>query len=316
MDVFYTDQFALPLPPTHSFPAAKYALLRERLLAEAIIRPDELFVAEPASYEEIIRVHDADYYARVVEDRMSEREIRELGLPWSPELVERSLRSVGATIAAARSVLSWAGEGDGLCVAFNLAGGTHHAFRDRGAGYCVFNDAAVAIRAMQAEGRCRKALIIDCDVHQGDGTAAIFEGDPDVYTFSIHGAKNYPLRKRRSRLDVELPDGTLDDAYLAALEPALETAIEDSEAEFAVYLAGSDPYEGDRLGRLKLTKAGLAARDRMVFQACREAGLKVATAMAGGYARDVRDTAAIQAETVRIAASMSRQSIRADSDDR
>ncbi|WP_165072543.1 histone deacetylase family protein [Paludisphaera rhizosphaerae] len=314
MDVFYTDQFVLPLPPTHSFPSAKYALLRERLLAEAIIRPDELHVPERASFEEIIRVHDPDYYARVVEGRMSEREVRELGLPWSPELVERSLRSVGATLAAARSVLSVSNPNhDGLCVAFNLAGGTHHAFRDHGAGYCVFNDAAVAIRAMQAEGRCRKAVVIDCDVHQGDGTAAIFEGDPDVYTFSIHGAKNYPLRKQRSRLDVELPDGAGDDAYLAALEPALATAIEDSEAELAVYLAGSDPYEGDRLGRMKLTKSGLAARDQMVFEACRDAGLPVAVAMAGGYARDVRDTAVIQAETVRIAASLSRRKLRAGS---
>lgn len=316
MDVFYTDQFALPLPPTHSFPAGKYALVRERLLAEAILRPDELHIPERASFEEITRVHDPDYYDRVAEGRMSEREIRELGLPWSPELAERSLRSVGATIAAARSVLSRTIKGDALCIAFNLAGGTHHAFRDHGAGYCVFNDAAVAIRAMQAEGRCRKAVVIDCDVHQGDGTAAIFENDPDVYTFSIHGAKNYPLRKQRSRLDVELPDGTGDDGYLAELEPALATAIEDSAAEFAVYLAGSDPYEGDRLGRMKLTKSGLAARDRMVFEACRDAGLPVATAMAGGYARDVQDTAAIQSETVRIAASMSRGRLRVGSDGR
>lgn len=315
MDVFYTDQFVLPLPPTHSFPASKYALLRERILAESIVRPEDLHVPERATFEEIIRVHDPDYYARVVEGRMTEREVRELGLPWSTELVERSLRSVGATLAAARSVLSDPND-HGLCVAFNLAGGTHHAFRDHGAGYCVFNDAAVAIRTMQAEGRCRKAVVIDCDVHQGDGTAAIFEGDPDVYTFSIHGAKNYPLRKQRSRLDVELPDGTGDDAYLAALEPALETAIEESEAELAIYLAGSDPYEGDRLGRMRLTRAGLAARDGMVFEACRDAGLPVAVAMAGGYARDVNDTAAIQAETVRIAASLSRRNFRADSDGR
>jgi len=309
MDVFYTDQFALPLPATHSFPVAKYALLRRRIVDEGIVPPDRLHVPRAASAEEILRVHDRSYYERVVAGGLTEAEVRELGLPWSPELVERSLRSCGATIEAARSALAASadcdGRPDGLCVAFNLAGGTHHAFRDRGAGYCVFNDAAVAARAMQAEGRCRRVLIVDCDVHQGDGTAAIFEDDPEVYTFSIHGARNYPLRKRRSRLDVELPDGVGDDDYLAALEPALETAMEESEPELAIYLAGSDPYEGDRLGRMKLTRGGLAARDRMVFEACRHAGLPVATAMAGGYARNIEDTAAIQAETVRIAASMS-----------
>lgn len=308
MDVFYTDPFVLPLPPSHSFPATKYARLRRRLVDEAIIPAGWLRIPERATAEEIARAHDPDYYVRVIEGRLSEREVREIGLPWSPELVERSLRSVGATLSAARSVLTEGPPLDGLRVAFNLAGGTHHAHRDRGAGYCVFNDTAVAARAMQAEGRCRKVVVIDCDVHQGDGTAAIFEGDPDVYTFSIHGAKNYPLRKQASRLDVGLADGTGDDEYLAALEPALATAIEESEAEMAFYLAGSDPYEGDRLGRMKLTRAGLAARDRMVFEACRDAGLPVAVAMAGGYARDVEDTATIQAETVRIAASMLRAS--------
>ncbi|WP_165244725.1 histone deacetylase family protein [Paludisphaera soli] len=312
MDVFYTDQFALPLPATHSFPAAKYALLRRRILDEGIVSPERMHVPAACSREEILRVHDPAYYERVVEGRLSESEVREMGLPWSQELVERSLRSCGATVEAARSVLGelarWDARPDGLCVAFNLAGGTHHAFRDHGAGYCVFNDAAVAARAMQAERLCRRVLVIDCDVHQGDGTASIFADDPEVYTFSIHGARNYPLRKQRSRLDVELEDGTGDDAYLAALEPALETAIEVSEAELAIYLAGSDPYAGDRLGRMKLSREGLAARDRLVFEACREAGLPVATAMAGGYARDINDTVAIQSETVRIAASMSGRS--------
>ncbi len=304
MDVYYTDLFVLPLPPSHSFPAVKYERLRRKLLDERIIPAEWLRVPDRATAEELVRVHDPDYYGRVIKGRLSEREVREIGLPWSPELVERSLRSVGATLAAARSVLEWDPSAHGLRVAFNLAGGTHHAHRDRGAGYCVFNDTAVATRAMQAEGRCRKILVIDCDVHQGDGTAAIFEGDPDVYTFSIHGAKNYPLRKKTSRLDVGLADGTRDDEYLAALEPALGMAIEESEAELAFYLAGSDPFEGDRLGRMKLTKAGLAARDLMVFEACRDAGLPTAVAMAGGYARDVEDTATIQAETVRIAAGL------------
>lgn len=309
MDVFYTDPFTLPLPATHSFPASKYALLRRRLLDDGIVPPAWLRLPGRATYEEITRVHDPAYYERVVHGRLSEQEVRELGLPWSPELVERSLRSCGATVEAARSALSTASEhrdsGHALHISVNLAGGTHHAFRDHGAGYCVFNDSAVAARAMQAEGRCRRILIIDCDVHQGDGTASIFADDPDVYTFSIHGARNYPLRKQRSRLDVELEDGTGDEAYLETLEPALATAIEESEAELAFYLAGSDPFAGDRLGRMKLSREGLAARDRMVLEACREAGLTVAMAMAGGYARDVTDTVAIQAETVRIAAELS-----------
>ena len=191
-------------------------------------------------------------------------------------------------------------------VAVNLAGGTHHAFRDHGAGYCVFNDAAVAARAMQAEGRARRIVILDCDVHQGDGTASIFAGDSSVFTFSIHGARNYPLRKQVSDLDVPLDDGTGDDAYLEALERGVEAAIERSEADLAIYLAGADPYEGDRLGRLKLTRKGLSRRDRFVLEACRDAGLPVVVTMAGGYARDIEDTVAIHLETVRIAASMAR----------
>jgi acetoin utilization deacetylase AcuC-like enzyme len=304
MRVFATDQFALPLPAGHTFPAAKYGRLREEVLEARLVAKGELLVPEAAGDEEILRVHSPDYLARVRSGALSPAEVRELGLPWSPELVERSLRSCGATLSAARTVAG----ADPPALAINLAGRTHHAFRDRGAGYCVFNDAAVAARAMQAEGRARRVVILDCDVHQGDGTAAIFASDPSVFTFSIHGARNYPLRKQKSDLDIALEDGTGDAPYLRALEDGIETAIERSEADLAIYLAGADPYERDRLGRLKLTRSGLARRDRLVLEACRDAELPVVITMAGGYARDIEDTVAIHLETVRIAASLSRLS--------
>jgi acetoin utilization deacetylase AcuC-like enzyme len=302
MRIFATDQFALPLPPGHTFPAVKYRRLRQEVIAAGLVPEADLLVPDSASDEEVLRVHTRDYLARVKGGSLSAAEVRVLGLPWTPDLVERSLRSCGATISAARTVAS----SDPPTVAVNLAGGTHHAFRDHGAGYCVFNDAAVAVRAMQTEERARRVVILDCDVHQGDGTAAIFAGDPTVFTFSIHGAQNYPLRKQASDLDIALEDGTADEAYLEALERGVDLAIERSEAELAIYLAGADPYEQDRLGRLALTREGLAGRDRFVLEACRDAGLPVVVTMAGGYARDIEDTVAIHLETVRIAASMSR----------
>jgi acetoin utilization deacetylase AcuC-like enzyme len=211
-------------------------------------------------------------------------------------MVERSRRSAGATVEACRAAL-----GGGLGV--NLAGGTHHAFADHGAGYCVFNDSAVAARAMQAEGRARRVAVIDCDVHQGDGTAAILRGDDTVFTFSIHGAGNFPFRKQRSDLDLELPDGTGDDAYLDALEAGVRQALEAARPDLAIYLAGADPYFDDRLGRLALTKGGLAERDRVVFHYTRRAGLPLAISMAGGYARRIEDTVDIHFQTVSAASS-------------
>jgi acetoin utilization deacetylase AcuC-like enzyme len=226
---------------------------------------------------------------------LSAEEQRRIGFPWSPQMVERSRRSSGATLAAARAALD-----DGVGV--NLAGGTHHAFRARGEGYCVFNDSAIAALALQGQGRIRRAVILDCDVHQGNGTAAILAGDPTVFTFSIHGANNFPFDKEASDLDIELPDATGDSVYLDALEKGVCRALSASQPDLAIYLAGADPFEGDRLGRLNLTKPGLAARDRLVFELCRGAGVPVAVAMAGGYARNVEDTVDIHFATVAAAA--------------
>lgn len=292
MKLFYSDTFVLPLPEGHRFPIAKYAILRERASAAEL---GTLIVPAAADDRDILRAHTADYLHRIQTGAMSEREMRQIGFPWSPQLVERSRRSVGATIAACRTALS----GDGI--AASLAGGTHHAFADHGEGYCVFNDSVIAARVMQAEGRVRRVVIIDCDVHQGNGIAAILTGDETIFSFSIHGAKNYPFRKERSNLDIALEDGTGDAAYLAALERGLDQAIEQSRADLAIYLAGADPYEDDRLGRLKVTKTGLLERDRMVLEACRSAGIPVAITMAGGYARNIADTVDIHASTLRLA---------------
>ncbi len=291
MKAFYSDTFVLPLPAGHKFPMAKYTRLRERLLLEGIVDAVRMHIPDAATDLELHRVHDPAYVARVVEGRLDPAEVRRIGFPWSEAMVERSRRSAGATLAACRAALV-----DGLGI--NLAGGTHHAFADRGEGFCVFNDAAVAARGMQAEGRARRAVVLDCDVHQGNGTAAIFRGDDTVFTFSIHGAGNFPYRKENSDLDIALPDGTGDDAYLEALDRGIAASIESARADLAIYLSGADPHEGDRFGRLKLTKDGLRERDRRVFEACRRAGLPVAVAMAGGYGREVEDTVDVHVATV------------------
>lgn len=279
----------------------KYALLRQRVMEERLIPLEDLQVGPAATDEQLTRAHDPEYVRRVKEGQLSHQEIRQIGFPWSPGLVERSRRSVGSTIAACRSAL----EG-GLGV--NLAGGTHHAGPDYGQGFCVFNDSAVAARAMQAEGRVVNVVILDCDVHQGNGTADIFATDPTVFTFSIHGAKNFPFRKKPSDLDIALDDDADDPIYLDALELGVKQALELAGADLAIYLAGADPYAGDRLGRLAVTKRGLAERDRFVLNACRSAGLPVAIVMAGGYGQRVEDTVDIHFQTVSIAASMSSKS--------
>lgn len=291
MKLFYADHFVLPLPEGHRFPMEKYSRLRARLMDSGLFGEEDFHVPTAASDTEILRAHDAAYLQRMVRGNLDKEEIRRIGFPWSEAMVERSRRSAGATLAACRAALE---EG---CAA-NLAGGTHHAFRDHGEGFCVFNDAAIAALAMRAEGRVERVAIIDCDVHQGNGTASILANRPECFTFSIHGARNYPFDKEASDLDVELPDGTGDDTYLTALQAALGVVFARGRPDLVIYLAGADPYEDDRLGRLKLTKQGLAERDQLVFDKVKKRGLPIALAMAGGYARQIDDTVEIHTNTV------------------
>jgi acetoin utilization deacetylase AcuC-like enzyme len=291
MVAFYTDRFVLPLPDGHSFPMAKYARLRELVLSEAIIAPDDLRVPEAASRDDLLLVHTPRYVDAVIEGTLDAGEQRRIGFPWSAAMAERARRSVGATIAAARQALA-----DGT--AANLAGGTHHAFPGHGEGYCVFNDVAVAARVMQRDHAIGRALIVDLDVHQGNGTAVIFASDPTVFTFSMHAAGNFPFHKEHSDLDVELADGTGDAAYLAALDTALDHAMQRARPAMIFYVSGADPYEGDRLGKLELSLDGLRERDRRVFAAASEAGVPVVVTMAGGYCADVDTIARIHANTI------------------
>jgi acetoin utilization deacetylase AcuC-like enzyme len=288
MLIFATDHFVLPLPEGHRFPMPKYAKLRERVQA---IVPDRMRIPDPAPDAVLALAHDPAYVRAVAEGTLAPSAQRRIGFPWSPAMVERSRRSVGATIAACRSALR---DGCGI----NLAGGTHHAHRAFGEGFCVFNDAPVACRLLRSEGAIARALIVDLDVHQGDGTAAILAGDPTIQAMSIHGRNNFPFRKQASRLDVELDDRTGDEAYLATLQIALPLMIDRAAPDLVVYLAGADPFAGDRLGRLALTKEGLAQRDRHVLSTCRELGIPVAVTMAGGYAADVNDVVDIHLTTV------------------
>lgn len=294
MKIFYCDHFLLPLPAGHRFPMAKYALLRQRVTASPLAQNHRLAVPESATDEQLLRVHEAEYIERVKCGSLTAAEVRRIGFPWSPQLVERSRRSVGGTIGACRSAML-----DGVAV--NLAGGTHHASAARGEGFCVFNDAAVAARAMQAENQAKRLLILDCDVHQGNGTADIFADDPTVFTFSIHGAGNFPFRKGKSDLDIALPDGTRGPAYLDALKQGLERSLSVARPNLAIYLAGADPYERDRYGKLALTREDLAERDRLVFERCRDAGLPVATVMSGGYASAINEIVDIHFATVSMA---------------
>ena len=319
MHAFYADPHVLPLPQGHRFPISKFALLRERVEVETELT---LHPALPASEVELALAHVPAYIAAVLDGSLSAAQQRESGFPWSEALVARSRRSVGATINAARAALAGG-------VGANLAGGSHHASADRGSGYCVFNDVAVAARLMQAEWLVRARLsaqlpaqltgketgqgsrhaplrvaVIDLDVHQGNGTAAIFADDPSVYTLSLHGAKNFPFRKEHSDLDVALPDGCTDDAYLGALDAALFELWRchaDAPPGLVFYVAGADAHEGDRLGRLKLTTAGLAERDRRVFTATRARCIPTAVVMAGGYGRVIEDTVEVHLNTLRAA---------------
>ena len=293
-ELWTSARYSFPLPEAHRFPIAKYERLREQVLNEGIVTPDAIREPERATRDALLLVHTVDYVDRFLTGALEPAELRRLGFPWSPALVERSIRSVGGTCEAASAAIEHG-------VAMNLAGGTHHAFPDHGEGFCVFNDVAIAIRLLQRAGRVRRAAIVDLDVHQGNGTNAIFAGDESVFTFSMHGGRNYPFHKVPGSLDVELPDGTGDEHFLILLAEHLPVVLARSQPDLVIYLAGADPHEGDALGRLGLTFDGLARRDAFVLELCREVGLPVAITIAGGYGRNLEDTIRIHVETARIA---------------
>lgn len=290
----YSHRYVIELPDNHTFPIIKYSMIRDRLVAEGTLNISELSEPRLAERDHIILVHTPDYYDRLVEGLLTEREVRRLGLPWSESLVSRSRFSVAGTLAAARAALR---DGAGA----NLGGGTHHAFADHGEGFCVLNDIAIAIRVLRADGSINRAAVIDCDVHQGNGTAAIFRDDPEVFTLSLHGEKNYPLVKQQSTVDVALADGTEDDEYLASLAHHVPTILDRFRPDIVFYQAGVDPFEGDRLGKLSLSHEGLLRRDALVFNECRARSLPCVITLGGGYARDVKDTVEAHCNTIRAA---------------
>lgn len=294
LQLWSSARYVFPLPDGHRFPVAKYAMLRDEVLARGLVGPSQIQDAPAATDEMLCRVHTPEYVRAFRTGTLPEAEVRRLGFPWSAALVERSTRALAGTVAAARHALD-AG------IAMNLAGGTHHAFPGHGEGFCVFNDVAVATRVLQQEGRIARVSVIDLDVHQGNGTHAIFAGDERAYTFSMHGGRNFPFRKVPGTLDIELDDGTGDAAYLALLAEALPRVLREARADIVFYLAGADPHEADKLGRLSLTFEGLRRRDRMVLEGCREIGIPVVITIAGGYGRRIEDTVAVHANTVEIA---------------
>ena len=296
--VWSSAHYTFPLPSGHRFPLAKYTLLRDRVIAEGIVPAERVLDPEGVTDDELRLVHTADYVDRFNTGRLDPAGERRIGFPWSPALVERSRRAVGGTVAASRHALAHG-------MAMNLAGGTHHAFADHGEGFCVYNDIAIAIRLLIRDARIRRAVVIDLDVHQGNGTHAIFAGDEDVYTFSMHGGKNYPFHKVPGTLDVELADRTGDEEYLRLLQDSLPRVLAAAAPDLVLYIAGADPHEGDALGRLALTFDGLARRDAYVLGQCREIGVPVAITIGGGYGKRIEDTVAVHAATARIASGFS-----------
>lgn len=289
--LYYSPYYYADIGEGHVFPIRKFELVRDQLLKEGTLRTDEIVEPEPAKIEDLLLVHTEDYITRLVEGTLTAKEVRKLGLPWSESLVRRSFHAISGTINAARYALESG-------IASNLAGGTHHAYPDRGEGFCVLNDVAVAIRVLQREKLAERFLIVDCDVHQGNGTAFIFQDSPEVFTFSMHGAKNYPLFKESSTLDIELADGTADTEFLETLSEALPRIFMHNP-DVIFYLGGADPYEKDKLGRLKLTQTGLMRRDEIVLQFARDHHTPIVTTMSGGYALDINDTVEIHANTIR-----------------
>ena len=298
MKAFYTDHFVLPLPQGHRFPMEKYSRLRDLVGSQAGI---ELVEAPSATDTQILYAHDPGYLIKVIEGTLSTQEQREIGFPWSAQMVERSRRSAGATVAAAKTALQ---EG----IAANLAGGTHHAYRDTGSGFCVFNDSAIAARTLQKEvNPFLKVAVIDLDVHQGNGTAAILQNDDSIFTLSIHGENNFPFKKEQSDLDVGLADGCNDAVYLRSLSTALDQLDSRFKADCLIFLAGADPHEGDRLGRLNISKDGMRLRDEMVFQYALDRQLPIAFSMAGGYGKEIDSTVDIHFQTIKTALQFQKQ---------
>ena len=289
--LFYSPYYYADIGEGHVFPIKKFELVRDKLLEEGTLRSEEVFEPQPASGADVLLVHTENYISRLIEGKLTAREIRKLGLPWSKSLVRRSFLATSGTINAAKHSLKTG-------IASNLAGGTHHAYPDRGEGFCVLNDVAVAIRSLQRENLANRFLIVDCDVHQGNGTAFIFRNEPEVFTFSMHGAKNYPLFKEISDLDIELPDKTGDEEYLETLQEALPRIFL-PRPDIIFYLGGADPFEKDKLGRLNLSIEGLRRRDEIVLSFAKEHHTPIVTTMSGGYALDINDTVEIHCNTIR-----------------
>lgn len=291
-NLFYSPYYYADIGEGHIFPIRKFELVRDVLLNEGTLSPEEIVEPLPAKVEDLLLVHTEDYITRLVNGELTAKEVRKLGLPWSQSLVRRSFHAISGTINAAFKALE-----NGI--SSNLAGGTHHAYPDRGEGFCVLNDVAVAIRVLQREKLAERFLIVDCDVHQGNGTAFIFQNSPEIFTFSMHGAKNYPLFKENSSLDIELADGTGDTEFLETLEQALPRIFLHNP-DIIFYLGGADPFEKDKLGRLNLSIEGLKRRDKMVLEFARENETPIVTTMSGGYALDINDTVEIHCNTIRV----------------
>lgn len=293
---FYTDDFVLPLPKEHKFPIDKYSRTRQEVVNRGILPPEQLHHPRAASNDDLLRVHTKEYLHKVVHGELTQKEIRRIGFPWSEQFVERSRRSVGATIDASLAALEHG-------VGVNLAGGTHHAFAHKGEGFCVFNDCMVGAKYLQHHTSIKRIALVDLDVHQGNGSASITANDPSIFSFSMHSQSNFPYHKEESDLDICLPDGTTDSEYLELLDGGLKEMNEQFQPEFVFYLAGADPYFNDRFGTLGLSKEGLAKRDMMVMQWCVAQSLPVAISMAGGYANEVDDIVDIHVTTVKLAQS-------------
>ena len=295
---FYTDHFVLPLPPGHRFPMEKYSRLRDLVCKLSEV---ELVEAPPATDTQILYAHDPSYLIKVIEGKLSPQEQREIGFPWSEQMVERSRRSAGATVAAAKTALKES-------IAANLAGGTHHAYRDTGSGFCVFNDSAIAARTLQKEvSRHLKIAVIDLDVHQGNGTASILQNDHSIFTLSMHGENNFPFKKEESDLDIGLTDGCDDESYLQSLSASLDQLDARFKANCLIFLAGADPHEDDRLGRLNISKDGMRLRDEMVFEYALGRQLPIAFSMAGGYGKEIESTVDIHFQTIKTALQFQKQ---------